>query len=163
VIIIFGHLSSNIITVQSHSQEKNISFQTTNYGLAGLCETHVDPGSYVNTNSIIPYESRFIRGRGDIIATIMAWLGDVQAGGGTGFQYPDGEMLVEPIRGSAAFWIDLRANGNLEKKSSHGGCPVLMGNKWILNKWIYAFDQWRNYPCDLIKHTDIPPWNGITK
>ena len=38
---------------------------------------------------------------------------------------------------------------NIEYKSSHGGCPILLGSKWIFNKWIYYFDQWKNYPCVL--------------
>jgi prolyl 4-hydroxylase len=92
----------------------------------------------------------------------MAWLVDVKAGGGTGFQFPNHEMLVEPTRGSAAFWMNVKLNGDLEKDSTHGGCPVLMGNKWILNKWIYQFDQWRNFPCDLKSKTHIPPFTGVT-
>lgn len=27
--------------------------------------------------------------------------------------------------------------------SEHVGCPVLKGSKWILNKWIYSFDQFK--------------------
>jgi hypothetical protein len=41
---------------------------------------------------------------GDMIATTMAWLDDVVAGGGTGYDFPSKEMLVEPRRGSVAFW-----------------------------------------------------------
>ena len=28
--------------------------------------------------------------------------------------YPNREMLVQPIKGSAAFWINMEANGKLE-------------------------------------------------
>ena len=31
----------------------------------------------------------------------------------------------------------------------HGGCPVLAGSKWITNKWIRQFGQYRNFPCAL--------------
>ena len=48
---------------------------------------------------------------GDYIATFMAWLKDVPAGGGTGFTCPGYEDLLEPVKGSAAFWFDL-TNGN---------------------------------------------------
>ena len=30
----------------------------------------------------------------------------------------------------------------------HGGCPVIAGNKWIINKWIMTFAQWNKLPCD---------------
>ncbi len=41
--------------------------------------------------------------------------------------------------------------------------PVLVGSKWILNKWIHYFEQWKNYPCTLIKHDFIPPFDGFYK
>ena len=30
---------------------------------------------------------------------------------------------------------------------THGGCPVVMGSKWILNKWIQSYNQWDTLPC----------------
>ena len=51
---------------------------------------------------------------------------------------------------------------HLEEESIHGGCPVLQGNKWILNKWIYGFNQWKNYPCSLKEKEKIPGFRGIT-
>ncbi len=44
--------------------------------------------------------------------------------------------------------------------STHGGCPVLVGSKWILNKWIYSFDQWKTYPCLLDRMAFTPPFSG---
>ncbi len=51
---------------------------------------------------------------GDMLATFMAWLADVPAGGGTGYDFPTKEMLVEPSRGAAAFWMDLKSSGQRE-------------------------------------------------
>jgi prolyl 4-hydroxylase len=68
-------------------------------------------------------------------------------------------MLIEPARGSAAFWIGKKSNGKTESVSSHGGCPVLMGSKWILNKWIHYFDQWKTYPCLTDEKAYVPPFN----
>ena len=59
-----------------------------------------------------------------MIATCMAWLNDVKAGGGTAFMHPGEELLVEGRKGSMAFWIDTKANTNVLPNSSHGGCPV---------------------------------------
>ena len=70
------------------------------------------------------------------------------------------EMLVEPERGSMAFWIDLTRDQGLIRDTTHGGCPILMGQKWILNKWIYNFEQWKNYPCDIKEDQQYGPFTG---
>jgi prolyl 4-hydroxylase len=48
---------------------------------------------------------------------------------------------VTPRRGALAFWYDLDAKGYRMPSTIHGGCPVLKGSKWILNKWVYYFNQ----------------------
>ena len=69
-------------------------------------------------------------------------------------------MLVEPERGSMAFWIDLSRDQQLLRDTTHGGCPILMGQKWILNKWINNFEQWKNYPCDIKENQQYGPFTG---
>ena len=64
--------------------------------------------------------------------------------------------------GAIAVWYDLESSGHLEQKSSHGGCPILIGSKWIFNKWIYSFNQWKTYPCKGYK-TYIEPFEGKYK
>ena len=59
-----------------------------------------------------------------MIATCMAWLNDVKAGGGTAFIHPGEELLIEGRKGSMAFWIDTKANTAVLPNASHGGCPV---------------------------------------
>ena len=113
-------------------------------------------------NKIIDKSSYYHVITGDMMATIMGWLDDVKAGGGTGFIYPNREMVLQPTKGSVAFWMGLKANHVLEEQSLHGGCPVLMGQKWIVNKWIYAFEQWQKFPCLLSKKDFIPPFTGVT-
>lgn len=29
----------------------------------------------------------------------------------------------------------------------HSGCPVLVGNKWVANKWLHEFGQEFKRPC----------------
>jgi hypothetical protein len=41
---------------------------------------------------------------GDTIATLMGWLGDVDAGGGTVFTDTKVVKVVMPTKGSVAFW-----------------------------------------------------------
>ena len=59
------------------------------------------------------------------------------------------------ITGSAAFFADLDQANRQDQRSSHGGCPVLAGSKWIINKWIYSYEQWKKYPCGLEFDTNL--------
>ena len=133
-------------------------FQVTNYGLSGLCESHIDPHGAIEGVDVPPQRSSLYLS-GDMIATFMAWLNDVPAGGGTAYDLIDYEQLVTPTRGSAAFWIDLDRKGFRETRSSHMGCPILKGSKWILNKWVYYYDQFKEYPCGLKPSDDYKPFN----
>ena len=54
----------------------------------------------------------------------MGWLNDVTAGGATAFTTPGQELLIEPRKGSIAFWIDTKANTDILEETTHGGCPV---------------------------------------
>ena len=62
-----------------------------------------------------------------------------------------------PEKGAAAFWYDLLSDGFRDIKSLHGGCPVLKGSKWILNKWLYMLDNFKKFPCKLAKHSRFSP------
>ena len=140
-------------------QYSSTPYQTTNYGLGGLCETHIDPHGYIEGVKLTPERQGLMR-TGDMTATFMAWLNDIDAGGYTAFDYVNYELRLQPQRGSAGFWFDLDKKGHRELRSSHMGCPVLSGSKWILNKWIYYFDQFKNYPCGLNSHE---PMEAFTK
>ena len=84
-----------------------------------------------------------------MLGTFMAWLSDCGAGGATAFLHAGHEVTVFPTKGSAAFWISLDKKGFRDQRTSHAGCPVLKGSKWILNKWLYMYDQFQKYPCGL--------------
>ena len=123
-------------------------YQVTNYGLGGLVEAHVDPKGYHEGIEAIG-EFAMYKTNGDIMATWMAWIGDEPLGGATAFVRPNYEVTVWPTKGSAAFWFSLDKKGFRDVRTVHGGCPVFSGSKWILNRWIYYYDQHKNYPCGL--------------
>jgi prolyl 4-hydroxylase len=127
--------------------------QVTNYGLAGLCEIHNDPYGYIEGRKLgLGHED--LIDRGDIFGTFMAWLNNVEGGGGTAFTNPGQEMLVRPTKGSVAFWHSLDRKGFRQLAADHGGCPVIKGSKWILNRWLYYYDNFRDFSCSL-KYTDL--------
>ena len=135
-------------------------YQVTNYGLSGMVECHIDPYGY-ESGVPIKQDNYPLISSGDYIATFMGWMNNVQAGGATGFTFDNHETAIKPSKGSAAFWINLDASHRKDPRSIHGGCPVLKGTKWILNKWVYSFDQWKNFPCSTKEYGPILPLTGI--
>ena len=66
-------------------------------------------------------------------------------GGGTAF--PKIGVVARHSKGSAVFWYNLHRDGGRDNLSLHGACPVVMGVKWVSNKWIREGEQvWRR-PC----------------
>ena len=83
------------MNITSRSGASN--YQTTNYGLAGLVETHFDAWGYESGVELV-FGRRKLVNTGDYIATFMGWLGKVPLGGGTGFDFPDYEGLSSQER-----------------------------------------------------------------
>ena len=75
----------------------------------------------------------------------MTYLTDVQEGGHTAF--PMLNISVTPEKGSALVWHNLFSDGPSNPQTYHGGCPVLIGNKKIANKWIHYGGQILTTPC----------------
>ena len=136
-------------------------YQTTNYGLSGMVVTHVDSYGYESGVALSEDRVEFVK-TGDYIATFMGWFEETKAGGNTCFIEKDYEGTVEPTKGSAAFWINLSSCHFKDSRSQHGGCPVLKGSKWIVNKWMYSWDQWKLWPCYLSYHRTIHPFKGMS-
>ena len=84
---------------------------------------------------------------GDRIATFMGWLSDTKEGGKTCFTQPYSEGSVPPIKGAGLFWINISQKHKRDNRLRHGGCPVLLGTKEIVNNWIFSLDQWKTWKC----------------
>ncbi|XP_051721063.1 prolyl 4-hydroxylase subunit alpha-1-like isoform X4 [Ctenopharyngodon idella] len=102
-----------------------------NYGIGGRYEPHYD--AWDNEN--------------ERIATFLIYMSDVEIGGTTVF--PKVGVALQPEKGSAVFWYNLHKSGTVDLKTEHAGCPVLMGNKWVANKWIHEYGQVFRRPCSL--------------
>ncbi|VDI52743.1 prolyl 4-hydroxylase [Mytilus galloprovincialis] len=121
-------------------------YQVLNYGVGGMYRPHLDAmyeaaGKSSGADTI---ES------GDRIATVMFYLSDVMYGGATVF--PKVNARVQVKKGSAAFWYNMHHNGDVDTRMWHAGCPVLVGSKWVSNKWIRENGQLFKKPCELIQH-----------
>ena len=76
-----------------------------------------------------------------------------EVGGATVF--PKIGVTVTPVRRAALFWYNMLPSGNGDLRTLHAGCPVLIGSKWVSNKWIFNFGQEFRRPCNL-KIEDVP-------
>lgn len=79
-------------------------------------------------------ESRYI--------TLLLYLNDmasIDAGGETSFpKGADGRgMKVHPGKGSAVMFYNLLEDGNGDDLSLHAALPVMKGEKWLANFWVW--------------------------
>ena len=103
----------------------------------GLQILHYRPGAeykphydYFDPNE--PGTPTILKRGGQRVATIIMYLHEPEAGGGTVF--PDVKFTVAPKRGHAVFFSYSRAHP--ATKSLHGGEPVVRGEKWVATKWL---------------------------
>ncbi|XP_052085746.1 prolyl 4-hydroxylase subunit alpha-1-like [Mytilus californianus] len=122
-------------------------FQIVNYGIGGMYNPHYDTFEKPLWGPISEDEPDDLRGTGDRIATWLFYLNDVKVGGATVF--PNINTRIPVIQGGAAFWYNLLPSGLTDNRTVHAGCPVVIGSKWVGNKWIREAGQMFRRPCDL--------------
>ncbi|XP_075448870.1 prolyl 4-hydroxylase subunit alpha-3 isoform X3 [Ascaphus truei] len=112
--------------------------QVVNYGIGGHYEPHFD---HATSRKSPLYRTN----TGNRLATIMIYLSSVDVGGSTAFVYAN--FSVPVVKNAALFWWNLHRNGEGDEDTLHAGCPVLIGNKWVANKWIHEHGQEFARPC----------------
>uniref|UniRef100_A0A8C2TJY0 Prolyl 4-hydroxylase subunit alpha-1 n=1 Tax=Coturnix japonica TaxID=93934 RepID=A0A8C2TJY0_COTJA len=115
--------------------------QVANYGVGGQYEPHFD---FARKDEPDAFKEL---GTGNRIATWLFYMSDVSAGGATVF--PEVGASVWPKKGTAVFWYNLFPSGEGDYSTRHAACPVLVGNKWVSNKWLHERGQEFRRPCTL--------------
>ena len=46
-------------------------------------------------------------------------------------------LAVRPRQGEALLFYSQLPSGHVDRRSKHGGCPVLEGTKWAANLWVW--------------------------
>ncbi|MGH0117909.1 UNVERIFIED_CONTAM: hypothetical protein FKN15_074376 [Acipenser sinensis] len=115
--------------------------QVANYGVGGQYEPHYD---FSRRDEPEAFKSL---GTGNRVATFLNYMSDVEAGGATVFT--DFGAVVRPRKGTAVFWYNLFRSGEGDYRTKHAACPVLVGSKWVSNKWLHERGQEFRRPCGL--------------
>ncbi|KAK7070019.1 Prolyl 4-hydroxylase, alpha polypeptide [Halocaridina rubra] len=134
-------VNSRIESITGLNMETAEELQVANYGLGGHYEPHFD---FARREEKDAFKSL---GTGNRIATFLFYMSDVEAGGATVF--PHLGLSLWPKKGAAAFWYNLHPNGEGDTLTRHAACPVLVGTKWVSNKWIHERGQEFRRPCDV--------------
>ena len=103
----------------------------------GLQVLHYRPGAeykphYDYFDPSQPGTPTILKRGGQRVGTLVIYLNNPEAGGGTVF--PDVQLEVAPRRGNAVFFS--YATPDPSSKSLHGGTPVVRGEKWVATKWL---------------------------
>ncbi|XP_016101313.1 prolyl 4-hydroxylase subunit alpha-3 isoform X1 [Sinocyclocheilus grahami] len=114
--------------------------QVVNYGIGGHYEPHFD---HATSDSSPLYRLK----TGNRVATFMMYLSSVEAGGYTAFIYAN--FSVPVVENGALFWWNLHRNGQGNVDTLHAGCPVIVGDKWVANKWVHEYGQEFQHRCSL--------------
>ncbi|XP_051521947.1 prolyl 4-hydroxylase subunit alpha-3 [Myxocyprinus asiaticus] len=114
--------------------------QVVNYGIGGHYEPHFD---HATSDSSPLYKLK----TGNRVATFMIYLSSVEAGGCTAFIYAN--FSVPVVENAALFWWNLYRNGQGNGNTLHAGCPVIVGDKWVANKWVHEYGQEFRRRCSL--------------
>ena len=128
-------------------------YRVSLYGLGGMTESHSDVYGVVKGKKM-HNDHKYKNDLGDNLATILIWLKNVERGGGTYFSSYRAKQMIKAKAGSALIWINSVASGTSNELQNHGGCPVLLGSKYVLSRWIYQYSQWEKVPCGL--HENSP-------
>ncbi|ROT78139.1 hypothetical protein C7M84_003153 [Penaeus vannamei] len=132
------HRIEQIAGVNAQQNRGAEMYQVVNYGVGGHYTVHHD---YIDKGLI-----------NNRIATFLVYLKDVPQGGRTVFPWVG--TGVRPKRGSALLWYNMNRVGMPDSRLQHGACPVLLGDKWVINKWIFYGGQLHTLPCGPEKKGD---------
>ncbi|XP_030372848.1 prolyl 4-hydroxylase subunit alpha-2-like isoform X1 [Scaptodrosophila lebanonensis] len=115
--------------------------QVFNYGLGGHFREHFDFVGEDRDDEI----NKFLVSDGNRFATILFFASNVAQGGTLVF--PRLQIAVRPERGAALVWHNLNNACEPEPLTEHSVCPVIVGSRWVLTKFLFEKAQMFTKPC----------------
>ncbi|CAG7785311.1 unnamed protein product [Allacma fusca] len=106
------------------------------------------PGGHLHTHFDRPSSNDALHNSNTSrIITATFYLNDVEVGGRTAFT--SAGVGADPIKGSLTLWFNVHNDGTEDFDTYHGGCPLLIGEKWVGNKWVKYAPQFSKGKCGL--------------
>uniref|UniRef100_A0A8C7JR60 Prolyl 4-hydroxylase subunit alpha-3 n=1 Tax=Oncorhynchus kisutch TaxID=8019 RepID=A0A8C7JR60_ONCKI len=141
---IIGRLDQRITLLTSLNVQPPYAeyLQVVNYGIGGHYEPHFDHA----TSASSPL---FRLNTGNRVATFMIYVSMIVAHTKSRHDlkcffpmfFSETFPLSLVFQNAALFWWNLHRNGQGDGDTLHAGCPVLVGDKWVANKWIHEYGQ----------------------
>ncbi|CAG5114579.1 unnamed protein product [Candidula unifasciata] len=119
--------------------------EIANYGIGGQYGLHWDFLAEALKEEVRNHEASLYGG--DRLATFLIYLTDVERGGSTVFNKLG--LAVSPVKKMALFWYNAKPSGELDYTTQHAGCPVVVGHKWVSNKWMWNYGNTFTRRCGL--------------
>ncbi|CAB3409489.1 unnamed protein product [Caenorhabditis bovis] len=138
---VVARINRRIEDFTSLNQATSEELQVANYGLGGHYDPHFDFARKEEKNAFKTLNT------GNRIATVLFYMSQPEKGGATVFNHLG--TAVFPTKNDALFWYNLRRSGEGDLRTRHAACPVLLGVKWVANKWIHERGQEFTRPCGL--------------
>nr|CDJ84261.1 Oxoglutarate iron-dependent oxygenase domain containing protein [Haemonchus contortus] len=138
---VLDRLNKRIDMMTNLDMETAEVLQAQNYGIGGYYAPHYD---HAGKEDMEHFESL---GVGNRVATVLIYHSEPVYGGGTVFI--DVKSAVFPTKHDALFWYNLQKTGEGDTRTRHAACPVLLGVKWVTNKWIHERGNEFRRPCGL--------------
>ncbi|KAH8368747.1 hypothetical protein KR084_010603 [Drosophila pseudotakahashii] len=132
-------INQRISDMTGFKLEEFPALQLANFGVGGYFKPHHD----YFTERLKDYDAN--NTLGDRIASFIFYAGEVSQGGQTVF--PDIKIVVEPKKGNALFWFNDFDDSSPDQRSLHSVCPVIVGSRWTITKWIHYNPQIFVKPC----------------
>ncbi|XP_052844539.1 prolyl 4-hydroxylase subunit alpha-1 isoform X1 [Drosophila gunungcola] len=132
-------INQRIADITGFKLEEFPALQLANFGVGGYFRAHHD--YYTERLKEVDANNTL----GDRIASLIFYAGDVSQGGQTVF--PDIKVAVEPQKGNALFWLNDFDDSSPDPRSLHSVCPVIVGSRWTITKWIHHDPQVFVKPC----------------
>lgn len=125
VSMIEARIASLIRWPASHGE----GLQVLRYQVGGEYRPHVD---YFDPR--LSGSKQHLQTGGQRVATMIMYLADVEAGGGT--RFPRIGLEFRPKKGAGLLFANIKATGEPHDQSLHAGLPVVEGTKYIATKWL---------------------------
>uniref|UniRef100_A0A8C6PSQ0 procollagen-proline 4-dioxygenase n=1 Tax=Nothobranchius furzeri TaxID=105023 RepID=A0A8C6PSQ0_NOTFU len=124
--VVIDRVNQRIEDITGLTVETAELLQVANYGVGGQYEPHFDFSRKDEPDA-------FKRlGTGNRMATFLNYL------------WKPFKIFIFSV-----FWYNLFRSGEGDYRTRHAACPVLVGSKWVSNKWIHERGQEFRRPCGL--------------